>query len=98
MDGVAQALLDIALTTSHNPDQALNIVHPHPVTFDTIMANINEAMVSAGIIKSPLNIIPQTQWSQLLESRALNAASSDIERIVCRSFSSVQFSILILYV
>jgi hypothetical protein len=86
MDDVAQAVLDIALTTSHNPDQALNIVHPRPVPFDMMMANINEAMLSAGIIKAPLNIIPQTQWSQLLESRALNAASSDIEHIVIRPF------------
>lgn len=87
MDGVAQALLDIALATSHYSYQALNIVHPRPTTFDMMIANINEALLSEGIINVPLDIIPQTQWSQLLESRALNASSSDMEHIVCRSFS-----------
>ncbi|KAF5318761.1 hypothetical protein D9619_011064 [Psilocybe cf. subviscida] len=81
MDSVAQAVLEIALETSNYSYQALNIVHPRPITFDMAMANVNEALFSAGIIKAPLNIIPQTQWSQLLEARALNASSSDMESI-----------------
>lgn len=82
MDGVAQALLDIALTNSDHLDQALNIVHPRPITFDMAMTSINEALLAAGVIKTALHVIPQAQWSQLLESRALNASSTDMERIV----------------
>ncbi|KAF5318764.1 hypothetical protein D9619_011063 [Psilocybe cf. subviscida] len=81
MDDAAQALLEIALETSNCSGQALNIVHPRPITFDMAMANINEALVSAGFINAPLNIMPQMQWFQLLEARALNASSSDVERI-----------------
>ncbi|KAF8955032.1 acetyl-CoA synthetase-like protein [Flammula alnicola] len=79
MDGVAQSIIDVALS-SESP-AALNIVHPRPVAFNSLASAINDGLVSEGVVSSKLPIVPVQEWFSLLESRATGAKDEDIKQI-----------------
>jgi hypothetical protein len=80
-------MLDISVHVSLELPRAFNIVHPEPISFDSMMSYINEALASTCVITAPLAIIPQSEWLQILEVRAQDSSKRNMERIVCHSFS-----------
>jgi len=84
MHGVAQAIVDIALSTSASPS-ALNLVHPRPVPFNNLVSSINDALVKEGVIPSALPVLTFQEWFALLEGRAAAHNDADLEDVVSHS-------------
>ncbi|CAK5283812.1 unnamed protein product [Mycena citricolor] len=71
-EAVAQAIIDVALCEVRAPG-AMNLVHPRPVTWDTIMSGI------AGALHLPLIAFPE--WIERLKTAAVGATAEDFERV-----------------
>lgn len=80
MDGVANTLLDVA--RSNESPQALNLVHPRPVPFESIISSVGNALVEEGVTQSALSIIPFNEWFARLDAAAAGASDEDIKVIV----------------
>ncbi|KAH9475986.1 putative NRPS-like protein biosynthetic cluster [Psilocybe cubensis] len=70
MHAVSQAILDVAWSSLATAEPALNIVHPRPISWDTVFSFINEALVQEGAVKAPLPIVTFQEWFALLEKVA----------------------------
>lgn len=78
MHAVSQAILDVAFS-KEVPPIALNLVHPRPVEWNTIIASILEALAQDN---AHLDVVPFQKWFSLLETRAKTAKDEDIIAIV----------------
>lgn len=81
MDVVSQAITDVALAELP-PTIALNIVHPRPSSWSTIIGFIADALFHAGINPERLPVLPFTEWFGQLEQRADHANIEDMANIV----------------
>ncbi|KZP13551.1 hypothetical protein FIBSPDRAFT_960466 [Athelia psychrophila] len=68
-DVVSQAILDVALS-KQSPGIALNIVHPRPSRWSTIVTSVADALHRAGVAGHCLPLAPFTEWLARLEQRA----------------------------
>ncbi|TFK48709.1 putative aminoadipate reductase [Heliocybe sulcata] len=77
---VAQTVLDAAFA-GERPPSALNVLHPHLVSWSGIMDGVRTALVK--IVdqgkSEPLPLVPFKQWIALLEKKAAGATESDIK-------------------
>ena len=81
---VAQILLDVAFSTEDWTQPALNVVHPRPVPWTSIISAINDALVQEGVLKERLAMVEFSEWFELLEIRAREDSSTrKIDDIVC---------------
>lgn len=80
MHGVAQSMIDVALNEQSPP--ALNIVHPRPVPFDSLIAGVNDGLVNEGIVPTQIPVLPIQEWFSLLEARSKGASDDVIKQIV----------------
>ncbi|KZP04710.1 NAD(P)-binding protein, partial [Athelia psychrophila] len=69
MDVVAQAVLDVALS-EQPPSIALNIVHPRPSQWSTVITSVANALYRAGVADHHLPLVPFTEWFARLEQRS----------------------------
>ena len=76
MHAVAQTLLEVSLSTESKTQPALNIVHPRPVPWDSIISAINDALVQEGVVKERLPIVEFSKWFSLLEAKAREDSST----------------------
>jgi len=85
MHAVAQTLFDVALSSTETSAQpALNIVHPRPVAWDSIISAVNDALVNEDVMKGRLPVVEFSKWFELLESKALEDSSTKhLSDIVC---------------
>jgi len=84
MHAVAQALLDIALSTGTRKQPALNIVHPRPVAWTSIISAVNDALVQEDVVKERLPVVEFSKWFELLETKAREILSTkQMNDIVC---------------
>ncbi|KAJ7486758.1 putative aminoadipate reductase [Mycena latifolia] len=70
-EAVARAIVDAAL--SAESPFAINLVHPRPVPWDTLMSSM------ARIARRPL--IPFPDWVRQLQARSLRATAEDLDNI-----------------
>ena len=80
MDIVSQAILDVAY--SAEAPAALNIVHPRPIPWTSIISSINDAMVQEGVIQSPLPVIDMQSWVSKLKAHAVQSSPEILLKIV----------------
>ncbi|KAF8154567.1 hypothetical protein B0H34DRAFT_661311 [Crassisporium funariophilum] len=80
MHSVSQAILDVALSDSKSAD-ALNLVHPRPVSWEVLMSDINDALVQEGVSASRIPVVSFKEWFSLLEARSINATDDVIKQI-----------------
>ncbi|KAJ7671148.1 acetyl-CoA synthetase-like protein [Mycena rosella] len=71
-EAVAGTIVDAALNTEKSPF-AINLVHPRPVTWDTLMSSMARAA------QRPL--IPFADWVHQIEIRSAHATAEDMENI-----------------
>ncbi|KAJ7085159.1 putative nonribosomal peptide synthetase [Mycena belliarum] len=71
-EAVTRTIVDAALSATR-PPPALNLVHPRPVSWDSLMAGM------AGLAQR--NLVPFEDWVQLLATRATRATAQDMENI-----------------
>ena len=81
MNVVSQAILDVALS-SQVPTIALNIVHPRPSQWSTIIRAIGDALHHAGVTQEIIPLIPFSEWLGRLEQRSEGADADDMAKIV----------------
>jgi hypothetical protein len=81
MHAVSKAILDVAFS-DEQPPIALNIVHPRPIEWSTIMRDVGEALLAAKVSSEALPLVPFEEWFKRLEGRAKIADVHDISSIV----------------
>ncbi|EPQ57812.1 acetyl-CoA synthetase-like protein [Gloeophyllum trabeum ATCC 11539] len=77
MHTVASVISDVALASVDVP-LALNVVHPHPVEWNSIMGDVAQALSPES---SPLPVVPFEEWVAKIEEKALKAEKEDYESI-----------------
>jgi hypothetical protein len=78
---VSNAILDVAFSDEQSLT-ALNIVHPRPVEWSTVMRDVREALLAAKVNSEILPLVPFEEWLKQLEGRAEIADVHDISSIV----------------
>ena len=76
MHAVAQTLLEVSLSTEPKVQPALNIVHPRPVPWNSIISAINDALVQEDVVKERLPMVEFSEWFSLLEAKARDDSST----------------------
>lgn len=87
-DAVARAILDVVFV-SQAPPTALNLVHPDPVGWNSVISIIKDAI--KGALALDLKLVPFQDWFSQLELRSTNASSKDLASIV--SFMASEISV-----
>lgn len=80
MDAVAQSIIDVA-QSQHSP-RVLNVVHPRPITFNDLIAAVNDSLAAERVISNPLPVLSIQEWFSILEARATAATDADIKDVV----------------
>lgn len=92
----ARAVIDSALG-QHDTLPALNVVHPGPIPWSSMIHSVADALVKENIVTSgPIPIAPVGEWFSTLEHRALNPSEDDLKNIVSASNISSLTMIFIL--
>ncbi|KAK0463067.1 putative aminoadipate reductase [Desarmillaria tabescens] len=73
VQSVAQIILDIVFSSEAEP--VINLVHPKPVPWASIVTQVRHAL------KEDISVKPASEWFEILESRSQTASSEDIQRI-----------------
>lgn len=81
MQAVSNAILDVAFS-QEQPSIAVNLVHPQPITWSSMISAIGDALMRENVTSTPLPLLPFPQWFQRLEERAHTATGEDLIEIV----------------
>lgn len=84
MDTTARTIVDVVISQSLLPE-VVNIVHPHPVTWNSIFNTVGSI---AGANGQAIPVIPFDTWLAKVEARAPNATAKDFEQIVSYYFTT----------
>lgn len=79
-DAASNAILDVAFA-EEEPPIVMNLVHPRPVAWGTLMRPVADAIFERRITSVPLPLIPFLEWFEKVESSAKNASKANIKRI-----------------
>ncbi|KAF9475758.1 putative aminoadipate reductase [Pholiota conissans] len=79
MDAVSQTILDVAW--SNEAPAALNVVHPRPIAWNSILSSINDAIVEEGLAPSKLPMVDFSTWVSYLEKHAKDSSSETLNNI-----------------
>ncbi|KAG1900203.1 putative aminoadipate reductase [Suillus fuscotomentosus] len=77
---VSNAILDVAFA-KEEPPVAVNLVHPRPVAWGTLMRPVADAISERKITSAPLPLVPFSEWFEKVESSAKNASEANIKRV-----------------
>jgi hypothetical protein len=80
-EAVARTVLDIAFAPSTSPP-AVNVVHPHPVSWNIVMQSVSDALVAAGVVAQPLSLAPFKSWQEKLVLRDERVTPADLAELV----------------
>ena len=84
MDAVSDCITELAFQNQRLPS-VLNIVHPRPTEWNTVIKLIGDALVLQKKLDSPLALVSFQEWFSLLEAHAQSANAEEV-RIVCVFF------------
>jgi hypothetical protein len=87
MHAASKAILDVAFT-KEQPAIALNIVHPRPVDWLTIMRDVSDALLATKVTSKALPLVPFGEWFEALEERAKIGDAHDLNNIVSTHLQS----------
>jgi hypothetical protein len=65
------------------PPIAVNLVHPRPIAWKTLMQPVADRIFELKITSNPIALAPFSDWLEKLESSAKDASEETIKRIVC---------------
>lgn len=80
MDVVSGTILDILFANTKLPI-ALNIVHPHPVTWRSVITNLKQVIQEKGL-KDEITVVSISDWLSRLEDRGKNETDEDVKNLV----------------
>lgn len=81
MHAVSNTILDVAFA-NEEPSIAMNLVHPRPVSWASLMQPVSEAMYQKGLTPSPLPLVRFAEWVERLEKYAVDANEENVRRVV----------------
>ncbi|KAJ6534650.1 putative aminoadipate reductase [Mycena vulgaris] len=82
VDAVAQSILELILSEKSLPP-VLNIVHPHPITWSSMIGTLRTALIRAkGLEPDALQLVSFQHWFNLLE----NSPDSDLPALMLLDF------------
>lgn len=67
MDKVSPIVLDVILSSSESVPSVVNVVHPRPVSWHSLMSEISAALAGYGT----LPLIPFNRWISDLEKKGM---------------------------
>lgn len=86
MDAVAKAILDIASADAPSI-LAINIVHPRPVSWSSIIFAIRDALIrEKHLAANALRVVPFRDWVDLVEKHANQSDTRDIPAVKLLDF------------
>ncbi|KAG1853286.1 acetyl-CoA synthetase-like protein [Suillus tomentosus] len=77
---VSNAILDVAFA-EEEPPIAVNLVHPRPTAWKTLMQPIADALVERKVTSYPLPPVPFSEWLEKLESNTKDLSEETMKRI-----------------
>ncbi|KAG1750096.1 putative aminoadipate reductase [Suillus lakei] len=77
---VSNAILDVAFA-EEGPPIAVNLVHPRPIAWRTLMQPIGDALFERKVTGNPLPLVSFSEWLEQLESRAKDLSEENIKHI-----------------
>ncbi|EGO20261.1 hypothetical protein SERLADRAFT_477663 [Serpula lacrymans var. lacrymans S7.9] len=77
---VSDAIIDVAFSKA-KPQIALNLVHPRPVEWASLMKPVGEALVRKNLITAPLPLVPFYEWFAKVEEIAAKASGEELKTI-----------------
>ncbi|KAG1857999.1 hypothetical protein C8R48DRAFT_273106 [Suillus tomentosus] len=77
---VSNAILDVAFA-AEEPPIAVNLVHPRPVAWRTLIQPVADALVERKVTNYPLPLVPFSEWHDKLESSAKDLSKEAMKRI-----------------
>ncbi|KIK55529.1 hypothetical protein GYMLUDRAFT_837603 [Collybiopsis luxurians FD-317 M1] len=78
MDAIAEAILDVAFAKDYAP-LAINLVHPHPVSWTSVMEAIRQSLISYKQLSSEsLQLVPFQTWVSTLQKHAASASADKV--------------------
>ncbi|KAF9060960.1 hypothetical protein BDP27DRAFT_1370089 [Rhodocollybia butyracea] len=88
MDAVCSALLDVGF--SHDPPITVNVVHPQPVTWTSVMQSIRNAFIKEkGLPCDAFPLIPYSDWVAAVEKHSTNLTETDAQKMArCSAHAS----------
>ena len=90
MDAVSDCITELVFQNERLPS-VLNIVHPRPTEWNTIIKLIGDALFLQKKLDSPLALVSFQEWFFILEAHAQSSNPADEARIVCVLFSLSTF-------
>ena len=90
MDAVSDSIIELAFQNQHLPP-VLNIVHPRPTEWNTIIKLVNDALVLQKKIHTPLPLVSFQEWFSNLEGRTQSPDQAVEIKIVCPFFFFLSF-------
>ena len=87
MDAVSNCIMELIFRNKRLPP-VLNVVHPRPTEWNTVIKLIGDALVLQKKLNSPLDLIPFQEWFYILEAHAkmANQENKNELKIVRLSF------------
>jgi hypothetical protein len=80
-DSVSQSIVDVALGDA-KPDLALNLRHPRPVEWRTLMRGFSQSLQSLGVSREPVPLVDMQAWVKKVATAAEGAGADTLKRIV----------------
>ncbi|KAH7879221.1 uncharacterized protein C8R40DRAFT_1166466 [Lentinula edodes] len=79
MDAISDAILDVAFTSEEDIPIVVNLVHPFPVSWTSVMEAIRKALKAAKNLDDPkaLPLVPLSEWVSALEKTVKNSSSPE---------------------
>ncbi|OAX38467.1 putative aminoadipate reductase [Rhizopogon vinicolor AM-OR11-026] len=77
---ISNAILDVAFA-EQEPPIAVNLVHPRPVAWKTLMQPVAKAIFERKVTGDPLPLVPFSEWLEKLESAAKDTSESNMKRL-----------------
>ncbi|CAA7263092.1 unnamed protein product [Cyclocybe aegerita] len=79
MDVVSNSILDLVMNSdSRTLPPAMNVLHPEPVPWNTIIEHTARALFQELSLDKPLNLVPFREWFSMLEARQASSVEHDI--------------------
>jgi hypothetical protein len=69
MDAVSNCIMELIFHNNRLPP-VLNVVHPRPTEWNTVIKLFGDALVSQKNLSSPLDLVSFQEWFYILEAHA----------------------------